>query len=836
MTKKHALVIGSQLPPLLGVHPDTAAMTEVLGGLGFTVDRRIEGDATRAGILDGLDVLTRRCAEDRPTGDESTAVIYYAGHGGYALNAEARPGERERYQCIFPTDWTKTGEFRGILDVELSLRLARLTEATHNATVILDCCHSAEMWRSPDDELVPRVYGAAWVQGVPEFLARLQLDTSRLHVESNPHAVRLVAAEADRRAYERYVGSGRRGIFTYALVSVLEEIAGARLSWQTVGARVRELVLELAHDQRPAVEGPVDRVMFTTTPLRRPDAVVYYQAGGQHFLRANRILGATVGAEYHIMPPGAEDHDARAVVATAKVVELVGVNARLEVKNVDPSGPRPGSPAFPAKLPYPRLPVRRTGKAADTLDDVLRNSRLEVVTDEAAARFTVAADGATLELLDGADRAATPLPDDDAGRNSLIQRLERWSRAESVRNLVSDGLPPDALEVRWGRVEHGAAVEHGPADRACVGESMYVTVTNKTDQPLYFAIFDIGVGGKVTLLTSGSPGGRKLEPGKSSTLGKRDGEPSIRGIGPLIWPDDVPTDVERPESLVVIAATEWTEFALLETPVIARSIGGNRLEAVLDAYRQGAPVYRDLAGEDGAARRGFCVRRIDFDLSPTARTGFVIDQSVDARDLVRTVVARGLDSAGPAPTKIALRIGEITIHKNRALWGKAKVRVDTLALTGADPTHAFRSRTEVFPRTENGEILPLQDLLVYEGPIARFLDFGIWVSRDEGELETLHDLLDSAAQKGELKTAMTTLLGLAVTAPHAAVIAGAGLAVATVVSFASKLIAATVGNSIGLYRRSFLPHESFGVGRHPREGVIRAKDFSFTFSVDATGA
>jgi hypothetical protein len=827
MKRNYALVIGSQIESLRGVHADTAAIAATLEARGFIVDRRIAGDATRGGILDGFDALI-----GRSRGDDA-AVIYYAGHGGYAVNAEAGPGERERFQCIFPTDWTTTGEFRAILDVELALRLARLTGRTRNVTVLLDCCHSAEMWRGPGDELVPRVYGAAWTQGVPEFLAAQQIDTSRLAVEGNPHAVRVVATEADRRAYERDFGGQRRGVFTRALVQVLEETGEALLSWRTVGARVRELVIEQVREQCPTVEGPHDRLLFTTIPLERDaDAVAYFEADGQPFLRANRLLGATVGAEYHIMRPGATAYGASAAVARARVVELVGANARVEVEQLGPEAPRPGSPAFPTKQPYPPLPIRKAGKAADTLDDLLRNIRLEVVDDAVAARFTVVADGATLQLLDGADPAATPLDDDAQGRKLLVQRLERWSRAEAVRNLVGTGLPDDALDVRWGRIENGKPIQHAAGERACLGEWIYVTVTNRTEQPLYFAIFDIGIGGKVTLLTSGSPGGRKLEPGKSSTLGKRDGELAIRGVGPMTWPSDVPASVERRESLLVIAATEWTEFPLFETAVVTRALSrGNRMESLLDGVRQAAPVYRDMPRDDTAAPYAFHVHRIDFDLSPAPRSGFAIDQSVGALDLVRSVVARGAPAR--ASSNIAVRIGEITIHHNRALWGQAKVRIDTLALTGAEAAHAYRAKTEVFPRTTSGEILPLQDLLVYDGPVERFLDFGIWASRDEGETKALQDLLDAAAQKGELRTAASTLAGLAMTAPDAAVVAGAGLAVATVVSFASKLIQTTVGNSIGLYRRSFLPHEDFGIGRHPREGVIRAKDFSFTLSIEA---
>lgn len=826
---KRALVIGSQLPPLQGVHPDTAAMAALLSDLGFSIDKRIEGGATRAGILDGFEQLI-----DHSSGTDA-AVIYYAGHGGYAVNAEAKPGERERYQCICPTDWDwrATGDFRGILDVELSVRLQKLTDKTPNVTVILDCCHAAEMWRTVDDELVQRAFDRPWATGVADFLTAQNLDTSKLHIESNPHAVRFVATESDRSAFEQRVSidnkAVHRGVLTFALEGALREAGGAPLSWQTIGARVRELVLQRVRDQRPGVEGPSDRMLFTTTALKRPDAVVYFEDKGSSFLRASRILGATVGAEYGIMRPGVTDYDMTALVAHARVVELVGTNTRVEVENVDPHGPESGALAFPEKLPYPPLLIKKGGKDWDTLDGLLPNRRFQVVRDEEPAQFTIKAENGKLAIVDGDLNATMPFNDDAAGRALLVAWLERWSKAEAVLNLVGEGLRPDAIEVRWGRVEHGVQIEHGAGERVHVGDLVYVTVTNRTTQPLYFAIFDIGLGGKVTLLTSGSPGGRKLESGKSSMLGRHDGELTVRGFGPLSWASGVPEDGFRRESLVVIASTEWTEFPLLETPLLTRALT-SRLETVLDSVREAR--YRDLPAEEASAQRGFCVHRIDFELGPTARSTFAIDRSIDAHDLARCLtVRRGLEPA-QAPKHVAVRIREISLHRNGALWGKAKVRVDTLVLTGAPSNHAYHPGTSEFPRAGKNDILPMQDLLVYQGPVGGFLDFGIWVSRDEGEIKQLQDLLDKEiGQREDIKGAVTKLAALAVTAPQAAAIAAAGVAAARIVSVASKLLVATVGTSIGLYRQSFLPQERFGVGHHPVEGQIRANDFSFSFEI-----
>lgn len=626
---KRALVIGSRLPPLLGTENDADAMERLLIARGFMVDKRTGAAASRQGILDGYERLIRDVDRD------GAAVFYYAGHGGYAANPNAGLGQRARVQCLFPTDWTDTGEFRAILDVELSVLLARLTEKTHNATVILDCCHSAEMSRGPYDRaaaapLIPRVYGAAWARLVPEFLARHPVDLTRVDVESNPHAVRLVATAPDRQAFETTIESGGaplyRGLFTLTLERVLAESGGAALSWQTLVNRVRELVIERSwRQQLPAAEGPADRLPFTTQAMKRPDAVVLFYDHGEPYLRANRILGAAKGATYDIMPLGAADHDRSAVIARANVVELVGGNARVALEPVEGApAPEPGALGFPTSLPYPPLPVRITGATAARIDQLVharsgdnRPGRIDRIQDEGQARFEVIADGARLTLLDAGIPAGTPLDDTDDGRELLIRRLERWSKAEAVRSLTTEGLPRDAIEVDWGRVEQGRTMGSDPGTRMHVGDWIYVTVKNRTDRTLHVAIFDIGVAGKVTLLTAASPTGRRLEPDKSFTLGQRDGERLVRGLGPVIWPDDVPTDALRRESFLVIAASAWTDFKRLETEALVTRSTTNRLEAILDGFRRG--ITRDLS-EEPAELDGFCVHRIDFDLSAKPRS------------------------------------------------------------------------------------------------------------------------------------------------------------------------------------------------------------------------
>jgi hypothetical protein len=230
------------------------------------------------------------------------------------------------------------------------------------------------------------------------------------------------------------------------------------------------------------------------------------------------------------------------------------------------------------------------------------------------------------------------------------------------------------------------------------------------------------------------------------------------------------------------------------------------------------------------------VHRFDFVLHPTSRPDggaeprFEVDERPDPS--FRLVVPRGVDP----PRRVAVRLKELTVHRNRAFLASA-VRVDALVVTAAPAGSGepFQAGTARFDRIRDGDRLPFDDLLVYEGPAGRFLDIAVWVARDDSRDLDLADLLAAQAANPGVAGALTTLAGLAVAAPAAALVAGSAAAVAVLVRTAAEAIDKAAGTGIGVYRTSLLPHERFGagsgVGRHPSCGLIRAQDMSFAYEV-----
>lgn len=277
-----------------------------------------------------------------------------------------------------------------------------------------------------------------------------------------------------------------------------------------------------------------------------------------------------------------------------------------------------------AALPFPVIAVAVEGPGAAAVLHALRGVRgIEFVTAQSRARFTIVAGDSSLVMLEGEQLCATPIPDNDAGRAFVAARLERWAKAEAVRNLATQDPPDAAIDVTWGRLDSGRLVPLSFGARIHVGDRIYVTFSNRSDRPLYVGVFDIGIADDIRLLTVASPQGHRLAPGESATLGTLDGDDLPRGLE-IAWSDEVPAMSPRRESVIVIAATCETEFSLLESRDLAtRKLRAHKLEVVLDRIRE--PGMRDL-GSQGLDREGFCVHRIDFELSPAPRSNPMPDR------------------------------------------------------------------------------------------------------------------------------------------------------------------------------------------------------------------
>jgi len=830
MTRR-ALLIGSQTFGLAGCEADVALMQDILARQGFSEIQVLTGPAAaRDGITDGLE---RLIAETKAA---DAVVIYYSGHGGRVPRPDwqARQGAAQEAfaQFIVPYDMDETtaADFRGLLSLELSRFQWRLTDITSNVTTILDCCHSGLMAR--DALLVPKALSRYFpYEGALDKLAELEALPSPATGDGNPHAVRVVACGPSQSAYEgastRRPGA-RHGLLTDALASLLTATDGSGISWRTLAERLRAAITTVTVTQRPEVEGPSNRIPFTEEEDKNPGAVPVTVTDGQAWIEGAELLGVTAGDQYVLLDEAGHQ------LGRATATTPTGGRARLQTAGDGPVLTERVT-AVPSRT-LTRLPV------SVALPDHLRPDAIAAIEDSKSlfvsdARITPIGSVMFDDGLLVCDAARLPLHvgrlgADKPGIRTAVELLERFARAIRFRDLrpTDDAVrlvqPAEVTIVRYA--EDGSRIPvTGNGERLFVGDRLSVSVRNLSGQPLYFWVFDVGTSSEIVLVTDASPSGRELapagEPGDRQTVGGPGGTA-------LEWSPSAPRDGGRPETLVVIIADHPQDLSLLQSRGTARSRQElSPLEAALAEAQTGVRSWPSESSSGSSLR--YRVDNYDMILEPTVRPRldeptFALDERPDQS--LRMLAPRG---ASRPPQKVAVRLTALSVRKNRALW-RATVRLDAMLITADARGRAMAMPlTQRFPGIADGDLLPMNNLLLFAGPVREFLDIAIWVNRDDKHGQSLADLFASEMNQPAVQSALTVAGGLVLAAPTVVLGVGAVAAVAELVRVGARLVTAAVGQHIGLYRTSLLPHESFGVGRHPVTGLQEAQDIRFAFEV-----
>jgi hypothetical protein len=848
-----ALVVGSQIEQLKGVENDAHDMASMLNARGFEIDLRIGDAATRDGILAGYDALI----EASEAGD--AAVFYYSGHGFYATSAE----KPQSWQCIVPTDLPAgtTHHWRGITAWELSIKQAQLTGKTRNVTVILDCCHSSQMSRDAAvRNAIPRALPHPVDLGFQAHLEALRTRYgdaySAVRPAGNRDAVRLVACGQLESAYEYEHAAGQfRGAFTEALLEILQQVGGAQISWAAIAGAIRARVLRKFVMQRPEVEGPAHRRLFSLIEDDDSGIVAISRVADGFHLPAGQLTGVVLGDTYGVMPVGSRSFANDAALAVVKVVGVTATsaNARLEAWRNGHTALPIDAVAIPiekhAALRVVALDVPQPAARAQ-VEQVIASSRTLQVAGPSEAGAALA----TLRLVNHAltiEDAWGPLfpamrfPEH---LEAAVKNLANLGVAQAVRELEGEhGVTAHDLAIEMGTVEN-ARPRRLPDHGAALGlrDRIYVQIENRSQRQLFIHVFNIGVRGTVTLLTRDlAPAGVALAPGDppfvlgQGTMGVLDGLE-------LGWPEGLPTQsFPRIDELVVIVTTTQASLQSLETrdslvPATTRG-AGDGLAALLAQLNTG--LSRDIKSKGPSD--GYHVKRLSYLLHPRegalGRLAFEIDENPSGQAAAREPeawIARGVDAmakspvpvATEVPDAIAIRLADLVVNNNKALFS-ADVRIDALICTCAAASQAGHATwTQKYASIKSGQRLPLDNGLLFLGPVRNFIDITLFVSRDiEGSLE-LAKLLATRATSPEVKDATGALLTAAgaVAAPWVTAVGAS----AVLARMAYELVLAASGTSIGLYRTSFLRRERFGIGRHPAEGLYRAQDFSFSLLIE----
>lgn len=833
---KRALVIGSQTSGLTGAEGDAQRMTALLRSRDFEVDPRIQGQATRQGILAGYDALIAA------TGEADAAVVYYSGHGSRVFDTSSSAGDA--VQDIVPTDYHDGNEldYRGISSLELSIKLHQLVARSRNVTVILDCCHSGQMSRDgAARDARPRALAHPLRVDLAahrrDLAATYGADLKALGAMGNVDAVRMVACGQTELAMEYTNDQGvPTGAFTEALIELFTEIGTSNVTWAALGQAIRQRVLRRFPTQRPDFEGPVDRQVFSLVEQASSEVVpVTAEADGSYRIAAGRIHSILKGDRYEIARFTAQQQP----VARAEVTREHATTSELRVTEwITGSTLPPDAVAIRVARAAPRRAiavVAPAGQRAAVLDALARAQTLRATADRddepSIATLRVTGERLTIEDADG------PLFPDAAYPDALpaaVQNLANLGVASALRELEgAHGVYARELAIEWGVVEAGERKplpSHGAA--LGLGDRIFCRIQNTTTRRLHAHVFNIGLQGTVALLSSWAPSGITLEPGGVALLGEAfDG--TLEGLR-LSWPTGLPkATFPRLDTLLVIATAAPANLGVLQTvPVAMRSATrskGSGLAQLLEQLQTGGT--REIGGPTPV--EGYFASTLTFLLHPRegrmTSPAFLIDDAPGSRGAPRAQAAWRAPRPTP-PRTIAIRLHELAIENTHA-WFATDVRLDALICTRpgeAEP--GYRPQTLRLSRVRSGDQAPIHNALLYHGPARDFIDICLWVSRDVTGSLALTELIDKRAHSPEVKDALGVLLVTAGVAAAPWVTAVGASAVLARVAY--EAILAASGTSIGLYRTSFLAGEDYGVGRYPKRGRYRAQDFSFALQID----
>jgi hypothetical protein len=638
---RRALLIGSETYGLGGCDADVELMRQVLAARAFdAIDVRTGADASRAGIIDGLEKLIAAVKGD------DAVVLYYSGHGGRVtrpdFEARKAAGLSVYFQFIVPFDMSEseTGDFRGLLSEELTQYQRRMTEAFRhigrepNVTTILDCCHSGYMARDLEAkqksiDVEPKMFR---MLGIREHLQQLGAQAEIGGLATNPDAVRLVACQPEQSAYEMpSKRGGRHGTLTDALASVLEELGPAPVSWGVVGDLVRRRVRALMPEQRPDVEGPPERLVFSSDSVPVTTAMPVASIDGVFSIEAAEVVGIGVGDQFQLLAPGGTDP-----VGTAVVSGITGGNAVLKISPGATWNADTDVVAVPTRISVPKALVHLdvADGAADELGKLIDGSNHLAVSDEVTgvlARIARTASGG-LVVLDqiGAPWRSTEFTDDSHGHADLVQVLDAIAVGQRLADLPS-GQGPSALDaavvIDFGTVDGDVRTSLPPhGAQLTVGSHVFLDIRNTSTEALFAWVFDIGVSGRSSQLTNAASSGTTLDP----TGGEGDTLPVFDPAGnPLFWPDDVPTtpasatpasaagNGARTETFVILLADQRSDLSSLASPrPVARGDAASPLDVILDEVRTGTRTREIAPAQAAAPPLRYRLERVEFLLVP----------------------------------------------------------------------------------------------------------------------------------------------------------------------------------------------------------------------------
>ncbi|KAL5090695.1 hypothetical protein Trisim1_004004 [Trichoderma cf. simile WF8] len=637
--KRRALLIASPFGKLEGSMNDVESFTKLLEEQNFDIIRCCGTSATRDNILRLWDNLILQLQKD------DIVVVYYAGHGGLvespseAKNSYNDASRPRRYQFLVPMDFgDASGEFNGILDVEISILVRKMTFKTKNVTIILDCCHSGRMARDPlhGHNAIPRALSSIKHHDVFSHVERLEkkgdLDILRYAtLEGNQHAVRMIAAADTETAWEYSDEDQKVGAFTKALVPAIKDaLTTGGVSWKNVLMRVREQVNCEFPNQHPQAEGPYERLIFSEHVKETSALPVVEEEDGEVVITAGRVAGIRERNTYVLMPHGSTEICERTKLGEATVESVTAFRAVLKVpsdfrslRTSGEEGELVGALAFlKTEFPY-QWPIAFSDELEPFKEPLVTSKfiRPEGVGDN---KFVIAHickeknricvyNSSHVKCASFEFQSIDQIPD---RVRDAVGYAEHFSRAEHLFALKASSaeLLEHELYITFCSTSQKHEIPLDGSGEIEVGDGANLTLHNKGRRDIFVSVFNVNVAGRIFHLSRSSPEGIRLPADERYTLGQRQHTEEKPGLR-MSWPKVLSENVEGPipESFVFIVTSKPVDMRHFAAKRQGRVRGdASQLERL--AYHIAFAEGRDCDGEREICDIKWDIVRLPFSL------------------------------------------------------------------------------------------------------------------------------------------------------------------------------------------------------------------------------
>jgi hypothetical protein len=385
---------------------------------------------------------------------------------------------------------------------------------------------------------------------------------------------------------------------------------------------VRRRVRDICPGQRPEAEGRFGRLLFQTVEADLLTTLPVSDVGaGRVRLSCAPLLGVSVGDTFTVMPADAVAADPATKVGDLRIDRVGPLAAEGPLVFAAGHSAVPiGARAHRETVAAPTIPVLLPADPrAEDLARAVGSAPLIRAAEpgdywQAAVRIDAAGQ---LTIEDRIGPLHPPRANDAGGVRRVVRDLNALARAAALRNLAADGPSTlgAAVTVEWGVVEDGRPrplPERGAV--VSVGAKQYISVRNNGPDDVFIALIDLGVAGRVAVLTDVSPSGERLAAGREYVFGL-DGLDGVLSGEPLTWPEALDATRVRPETALLLVTSAPHDVSVLEQGGVVRTRTRpvTSLQAVFDQIGSGR-------GRDAGRARGpevrYDLRTIEFELDP----------------------------------------------------------------------------------------------------------------------------------------------------------------------------------------------------------------------------